>query len=261
MASVFISYSSKDKRVARRVAKDLKRLGHRIWLDEWQIKIGQCIPTEIQDGIENSDYIILLLSEHAVESKWVEREWKIAYWEEVNANSIMILPACIEPCEVPKLLKTKKYAALYDSYDQGLFEIATSLEYYSKARQKKDFYHAIDEAWQKDINLSEVEANFRNEHWDHFQAYINSLNGTKKLATQKLNTLFYLEDYRLSVLQLKEQFKTLGLYKGEMNDNLTDDVIYAIEKFQKLYNLRHIDGVFGPLTYLAMEEVIKNLTN
>lgn len=260
MASVFISYSSKDRKVALRVAKDLKRLHHDIWLDEWQIKIGQCIPTEIQNGIEASDYVIVLLSEHSVESKWVDREWKTAYWEEVNANSITILPACIEPCKVPKLLQTKKYADLYHSYDKGLYEIVTSLEHYTEEKKKEDFYHAINEVWRKDIELSETEIDYRNYHWDRFEAEINLLSGTVKIATQKLNTLFYLEDYGLTVRQLKEQLKIFGFYNHDMSNDLTDNVIYALERFQKNYNLRHIDGVFGPLTYLAMYEVTKNLS-
>jgi len=61
---------------------------------------------------------------HAVQSKGVDREWKAAYWDEVNDETVVILPACIEECKIPKLLQTKKYASFHESYEKGLSEIS-----------------------------------------------------------------------------------------------------------------------------------------
>lgn len=82
MASIFLSHSSKDADVARQLANDLKQQGHKVWLDEWEIHVGECIPTKIEQGIGAAGFLIVLLSRHAVESAWVEREWKAAYWDE-----------------------------------------------------------------------------------------------------------------------------------------------------------------------------------
>ena len=62
MASIFISHSSLDKEVARQLASDLRHYSHTIWLDEWQIKVGHCIPTAIEQGIQKAHFVILLLS-------------------------------------------------------------------------------------------------------------------------------------------------------------------------------------------------------
>src|SRR5882672_3864723 len=96
MARLFISHSSLNKEIAGNLARDLRLLGHTVWLDEWNIKVGQCIPTEIEKGLENAQFLILLLSKHAVRSKWVDREWKTAYWDEVRSNSITVLPVLLE---------------------------------------------------------------------------------------------------------------------------------------------------------------------
>ena len=57
MAHVFISYSSKDKYIAEQLASDLRSYNHCVWLDAWQIKVGQCIVREIEHGIETADFV------------------------------------------------------------------------------------------------------------------------------------------------------------------------------------------------------------
>ena len=92
MASVFLSHSSRDLEAARRLAQDLRAEGHHVWLDEWEIHVGDCIHSKIEEGIQKADFLVLLLSSHAVASKWVEREWKAAHWNEVESNAVALLP-------------------------------------------------------------------------------------------------------------------------------------------------------------------------
>jgi beta-lactamase class D len=40
---VFLSYSSKDRKVVRQLAKRLKKDGVRVWFDEWEIKPGDSV--------------------------------------------------------------------------------------------------------------------------------------------------------------------------------------------------------------------------
>lgn len=260
MAQIFISHSSKDINVAEQLANDLRKNGHWVWLDSWRIKVGQCIIQEIEQGIESADCVIVLLSIHAVDSKWVDREWKTAYWDEVNNDSIIILPACIEKCKIPKLLQTKKYAAFYKSYDQGLSELLDALYYYEITKLNADFFHAINKVRADLVDVSDDFAVHRHNHWDKFQNTVDSLTEPNKRNVQRLNTQFYLEEWHLSVSQLKKELHFLGVYNGKVDDMLTDDVLDAIILFQRNHNLRHIDGVFGPLTYSEMEKVAKSIT-
>ena len=125
---IFISHSSKDKVFVRKLASDLKNIGHNVWLDEWEIKIGECIISKIEDGIKSSDYVIIVLSENSVKSGWVEREWKSKYWDEIKNNQILVLPAIIEECEIPNLLKTKRYADFTNNYSTPFFELNKSIQ-------------------------------------------------------------------------------------------------------------------------------------
>ncbi len=51
---VFLSHSSKDKKVVRAVAERLRADGLRVWFDEWEIKAGDSIPAKIKKGLEDN---------------------------------------------------------------------------------------------------------------------------------------------------------------------------------------------------------------
>jgi predicted nucleotide-binding protein len=64
---IFISHSSKDKDIARRLSGDLWTLGYEPWLDEWEISVGECILTSIEKSIDQAAFVVVLLSKHADE--------------------------------------------------------------------------------------------------------------------------------------------------------------------------------------------------
>jgi hypothetical protein len=48
---IYLAHSSKDKGFVRRVHDDLKHLGHRPWLDENVISVGESIIRKLEEGI------------------------------------------------------------------------------------------------------------------------------------------------------------------------------------------------------------------
>lgn len=127
MASIFLSHASQDKKWVKQLAKDLRDLNHNIWLDEWNIKGGESIPKKISEGLESSDYVVVILSKAASKSNWVEVEWQTKYWEEIESNKVMVIPVLIEECKIPKLLKHKKYIDFRTNYALGLVNLTSSI--------------------------------------------------------------------------------------------------------------------------------------
>lgn len=123
MPKIFISHSSKDQGFARQLASDLAELGYQPWLDEWEIKVGECIVSKIQKGLDECEYVIVVLSRNSVTSGWVDREWKDKYWDEVKTGKITVLPVLIDDCEIPSLLKTKKYADFRKNISIGMVQL------------------------------------------------------------------------------------------------------------------------------------------
>lgn len=120
---VFLSHSSKDKKFIRRLAADLEANGIGVWLDEQQILVGDSINDKISQGLADSDYLLIALSEHAINSEWVKRELNSMMLQEIQAKKVKILPIKIDDCAVPFLLADKKYADFVISYKEGLEEL------------------------------------------------------------------------------------------------------------------------------------------
>src|SRR5689334_8449877 len=71
---VFVSYSSKDKRLVRNIAQQLRVDGLRVWFDEWEIRPGDHIQRQISDGLNRSRVLVLCISANLSESDWAQFE-------------------------------------------------------------------------------------------------------------------------------------------------------------------------------------------
>ena len=71
MSSIFLSHNHDDKAFARRLAKDLQQAGIRVWFDEAELKIGDSLIEKIRQGIDEMEYVGVVLSPNSVESPWV----------------------------------------------------------------------------------------------------------------------------------------------------------------------------------------------
>lgn len=128
MAQLFLSHSSADTEFIARLALDLTTLQHTVWLDKWTIRVGDCISQEIDRGLSGCDYVVLALSRAAVQSGWVDREWRSKYVQEVKEQRVIILPVLLEDCNIPPLLLDKRYADFRRSYAVGLVELQQGIE-------------------------------------------------------------------------------------------------------------------------------------
>ncbi|MDP9992302.1 hypothetical protein J2W28_001330 [Variovorax boronicumulans] len=126
-AKVFISHSSMDKQFVRGLAVDLAAMGHQPWLDEWEILAGDSIVERVGAGVENADLMVVVLSRAAIASKWVENEWQAKYWTEVSERRAAVIPVVLDDCEVPTLLRSKRYVDFRHDYTFALELLAKSI--------------------------------------------------------------------------------------------------------------------------------------
>jgi uncharacterized protein YjbI with pentapeptide repeats len=90
--SCFISYSSKDDAFAQRLHADLQGNNVRCWFAPEDMKIGDEIRSRIQESIKGHDKLLLVLSEHSINSTWVKTEVETAFEEESKRNKTVLFP-------------------------------------------------------------------------------------------------------------------------------------------------------------------------
>lgn len=88
----FISYSSRDQDFAERLYADLQSRGIRCWFAPEDMKIGDGIRSSIDEAIKLSDKLIVILSEHSVESPWVAMEVEAALQKEQLQKRQVLFP-------------------------------------------------------------------------------------------------------------------------------------------------------------------------
>jgi hypothetical protein len=88
----FISYSSLDQNFAERLYADLQNKGVRYWFAPHDMKVGDKIRTRIDESIRLYDKLLLVLSEHSVNSAWVEKEVETAFEKENRNKSSVLFP-------------------------------------------------------------------------------------------------------------------------------------------------------------------------
>ena len=94
MADIFLSYTEKDRDMARRVAAMLGSVGWTVWWDR-RIPAGGTWRSVLEHALENMRCMVVLWSAHSVESEWVCEE------ATEGRRQGKLVPVLIEPVRPP----------------------------------------------------------------------------------------------------------------------------------------------------------------
>jgi hypothetical protein len=104
-----------------------------VWLDSWQIEVGDPLYTKVYSGIEDSSYVIAIITEHAIKSGWVEKELNAALTVEDRSQRKFILPIRADSVDLPLRLADRVYADFSRSYLDGLEKLLTVLRRFTSS--------------------------------------------------------------------------------------------------------------------------------
>ena len=104
--SCFISYSTKDQDFADSLHADLQANGVRCWFAPHNIHGGRKIHEQIDEAIRLYDRLLLILSDHSMNSEWVKTEIANARQREEREKRQMLFPISLVSYEKVKEWKT-----------------------------------------------------------------------------------------------------------------------------------------------------------
>ncbi|MCA1995287.1 MAG: toll/interleukin-1 receptor domain-containing protein, partial [Coleofasciculus sp. S288] len=99
LTQVFISHSEKDNVMVEKIGKSLMREGLTIWTNRTDIKTGTEFQDEINQGIEQADNVVYLISADSIQSKYCQDELAHAF-----AHNKRIISLLIESIDIEQLL-------------------------------------------------------------------------------------------------------------------------------------------------------------
>jgi hypothetical protein len=120
---IFISYSHKDKVFVDRLATQLVQRNVNIWLDRWELSVGDSIMDRIQDAVEGAAALLVVLSRASVTSEWCKKELSAGLLRELEEKRVVVMPVMLEDCSVPVFARGKKFADFRSDFDTGLTEV------------------------------------------------------------------------------------------------------------------------------------------
>ncbi|TAY75149.1 toll/interleukin-1 receptor domain-containing protein [Rhizobium ruizarguesonis] len=128
---IFISYSQQDRKFVDTLARNLVAAKHHVWMDRWELSLGDSLTAKIEGALTNADAILVILSKNSVESEWCKRELSAGLMRELEERKVVVMPCIIDDCKIPLFLRDKLYAdfrrdpdAAFNLVDQSLAKIS-----------------------------------------------------------------------------------------------------------------------------------------
>ena len=88
---VFVSHASEDKvGFVRPFVETLKSKGVAVWYDEFELQVGDSLRRSIENGLKNSKYGIVVLSEAFFKKEWPQKELDGLFAREVNGEKVIL---------------------------------------------------------------------------------------------------------------------------------------------------------------------------
>lgn len=123
---VFLSHSSRDKPVVRKLAERLRADGLRVWFDEWEIQPGDMIGLKIEQGLQQSRVLVLAMSSHALGSDWVTLERHTALFRDPSNTQRRFIPMRLDDVEIPDSLRQFAYVDWHIECDEEYARLVKS---------------------------------------------------------------------------------------------------------------------------------------
>lgn len=162
---VFISYAGPDQQFADRLAEELRGSQIDVWMDGFEIQGGDNLFEKIIQGVEESDLVIIVLSEAYSKSRWSQQELSAFAMKEVTANRLSIIPVIIEDCEIPIFLQDRMYIDFRISFDEGSKSLVAAIKHHKKHKRKKSETEETTREIKEssiDLQISRIKEQYRN---------------------------------------------------------------------------------------------------
>ena len=94
---VFLSHNRADKGWVRQVAQQWQSLGLRVFFDEEEMRPGTDLRRILDNALENSRHIVLVITPQSINSDWVALEISATVSLDPTAGELRLIPVLLAP--------------------------------------------------------------------------------------------------------------------------------------------------------------------
>ncbi len=127
MPNVFISHRGGDSNLAEQLASEIRTAGHQVWLDLWEINIGDLIAERISEGLEGATFVVICYSSLGL-APWMGIEVWSTLARQLDGDGVKVLPVRLSGGNPPALLRGIKYADLVGNWQNGIAELLRAIQ-------------------------------------------------------------------------------------------------------------------------------------
>ena len=98
---VFLSYCHKDTDIVTHIAHSLLAKGLNIFIDKWELKLGDVLLKEIEKSLELSKSGVIFFSKSALESNWLQQEYNHMASMAIQDSTFRLIPIRLDNCSLP----------------------------------------------------------------------------------------------------------------------------------------------------------------
>src|SRR5262245_27709409 len=103
--TVFISYAHEDAALARAIQERLGAEGFTVWIDEGALRAGDSLIRSIATAIHEMEFVVALITETSVDSRWCQHEIRLAMTSGLNREGVKVLPVRVGDVPIPRELE------------------------------------------------------------------------------------------------------------------------------------------------------------
>jgi len=100
---IFVSYSHLNEIVVNKIVDALRQRDIKVWHDGSEMKPGDVLRERINQGIEQANNFLIIVSEDSLNSPWVQYELNSAVIREIEQKHVRVIPAIIGKMEFKQL--------------------------------------------------------------------------------------------------------------------------------------------------------------
>ena len=109
---IFLSYNHGDEKWVKKFAsaiesEQFENRNLKVFLDDWDIVPGHNMIKSMEEGLQTSRYVGVVISKNSVDAEWPNMEWSIAISSDPSGRKGTVIPIWLGECEIQPSLKMR----------------------------------------------------------------------------------------------------------------------------------------------------------